>query len=1220
MRSTIIAICCLLVVAGGAAFAQSDRGIITGSVTDQAGAVIPNAAIEVKNINTAAVYQSQSSSTGKYTFSQLPAGKYQMSSSVPGFKQYVRTGITVMVAQTLRIDILLEVGNISDTVTVSADAPLLRMDSGELSTNIGSKSLNELPILGFSGYIRDPFAMTTLIPGALYSQSFTSLVRIGGAPSNTQSVRVEGQDATNGIWTSFTTFTQPSVDSVEEVAVQTSNFAAEFGQAGGGLFNMTMKSGTNKLHGSAYDYWYNEALNASAPYGTKNRQRRNDYGFTVGGPVYIPKVYDGREKTFFFFNWEQFREKGTDSTTTSTVPTLKMRQGDFSEVLTTATVKTADGVATIHQNQLYRPGTEHTYVGLDGNSYLMRDQYPGNVITDPLNSSALAIQNKYIPEPAGTYKDNLTNNYRVPFEKYNNRTIPSVKIDHNFGTRSKISGYWSNTRITANNMCDAFADVSPITACQLTYVRTTNVRLNYDFSVTPTKLLHLGAGLQKSYFTNDTPWQNFDQLKELGIPQPAGTTEVKLFPGLRGLYTSFGGLYPGPNGVGPPVQAPMTNYKPTANVSLTWVKSNHTYKFGAELRIESFITKVLNPAYGFYYFSGAQSGIPDEQYVKTLSVGFPYASFLLGQMDYGNIGAPAYSHIGKNAWAFFAQDSWKATRKLTLDYGLRYDYQGYLRETYGRMPNFSPTTPNPRVGNRPGALIFERDGVEFAKVYPYGFGPRLGAAYQITPKTVFRAGLGISYGQTPTNNGYSQIASGSNAFSAPYYGAAWRTLDQGAPESPEGSWYWPNLDPGQFNINPTPYASSPGAYDTNAGRPPRQIQWSIGLQQELTKDLMVEASYVGNRGVWWEGNELVNLNAISAERLATFGLSLDDPADRSLLSGTMESTAAQNRINPVTKLPFSTPPYTGFPTGQTVAQSLRPFPHFTNINARWAPLGRTWYDSLQAKVTKRFSHGLDMTSSFTWQQELVMGSETQGTTSGTTGGIVNNPFDRHVNKYLSTYSRPFVWTTAINYLLPTLDVNKALSMAIRDWRLGFVLNYTSGRPIQVPAASSSSVINLYTFTNTFANRVEGQPLFLRTVRNADGTKTTMPLSDLNERSTFDPLTDFVLNPAAWKDPVAGQYSVSTGFFSDYRYPRHPEEKVSIGRIFRLREGMQISIRADFDNMFNRYVLSDMLLTSTNAISTQTWSKSGSTASGFGRYNAVGANSQRRGLIVVKFQF
>jgi hypothetical protein len=1220
MRSTVIVICCLLLVAG-TMFAQSDRGTITGTITDQAGAVIPGAVIEVTNINTGAVYQVQSSSTGNYTLSQLPAGKYQMSSSVPRFKQFLRTGITVLVAQTLRIDISLEVGAISETVTVSEDAPLLRMDSGELAHNIASKTLNELPVLGFTGGIRDPFAVTALIPGSLYAGGIGGFVRVNGAPSNTQSVRIEGQDATDGIWTSYTSFTQPSVDSVEEVAVQTSNFAAEFGQAGGGLFNMTMKSGTNKLHGTAYDYLYNEALNASAPYGRKDRQRRNDYGFTLGGPVYIPKVYNGRDKTFFFFNWEQFREKAVDNTTTVTVPTLKMRKGDFSEVLTAATVTTADGVTGIKQNQLYRPGTERTYTGLNGTNDLMRDQYPGNVITDPLNKSALAIQEKYVPEPAGPYKDNLTNNYLVPWEKYNFRTIPSVKIDHSIGLRSKLSGYWSTTHITANTTCDPFTAVSPITACQLTFVRTTNVRLNYDFALAPTKLLHFGAGLQKTFFSNDSPWQNFDQQTELGMAQPAGA-QVKLFPSIRGLsVTGFGGLAPGFFGVGPPVQAPLTNYKPTANASLVWVKSNHTYKFGAELRIEGFITNILSPAYGFFNFSAAQTGIPDSAYIKTLSVGFPYASFLLGQFDSGSVGAPAYSHAGKQSWAFYAQDSWKATRKLTLDYGLRYDYQGYLTETYGRYPSFSPTTPNPRVGNLPGAMVFERDGVKFASVYPFAFGPRLGAAYQITPKTVFRVGVGISYGQTATANGVTQLSNGAVAFSAPSYGAAWRTLDKGAPESPSGMYFWPDLDPGQLNKSPTPYTSaSPPAFDRGAGRPPRQIQWSIGLQREIFRNLMVEAAYVGNRGAWWEASELINVNALSPQRLASLGLSLDKKDDRDLLSGTMASTAAKTRINPVTNLPFSTPPYAGFPTSQTVAQSLRPFPQFGTINYRWAPLGRTWYDSLQIKVTKRLSYGLDLASSFTWQKELVMGSETTGTTSGTSGGVINNVFNRNSNKYLSTYSRPYVWITSFNYLLPKLSINKVLSMAIRDWRLGFVLSYSSGRPIQVPAASSSSVTSNYTFVGTFANRVTGQPLFAKTVKNPDGTKTTTPLSSLNDKSAFDPLTDFVLNPAAWQDPLPGQFSSSTGFYNDYRYPRHPDEKLSIGRIFQLREGMQLSIRADFNNMFNRYVLADSLLTSTNAIATQLWSGSGTSASGFGRYNAASANAQRSGLIVAKFQF
>ncbi len=1219
MRLRIIVFCCLLAVAG-AAFAQGDRGTVTGTITDQAGAVIPAAAIEIKNINTGAVYQAQSSSTGNYTIGQLPVGTYQMTSSVPGFKQFVRTGITVLVAQTLRIDISLQVGAISETVTVNADAPLLRTESGELAHNVAGDTLSELPILGFTGYMRDPFAVATLVPGALYESSMVNNIRMNGAPSNTQGFRIEGQDSTNGLFSTYTSWSQPSVDAVEEFAIQTSNFAAEYGQAGGGLFNVTMKSGTNTLHGSAYDYWYNEAFNASSPYGRKDRQRRHDYGFTAGGPVYIPKVYDGRDKTFFFFNFEQFREKSVDSSTLFTVPTMRMRQGDFSEVLTAATVKTADGVTTIHENQLYRPGTERTYVGLDGKSYLMRDPYPGNVITDPLNSSALAMQ-ELIPEPAGPYKNDLTGNYVVPWEKYNYRTLPSVKIDHNFGTRSKLSGYWSQARYDTNSInCDSLYLISPTTACTISTTRTNMVRLNYSLTLTPTVLLYLGAGLQFTDFWNASPFQNFDQQKELGIPQPKGA-EGKLFPNLRGLSTTYGGFYTNPAGQGPGIDQHRNLTKPTANASLTWVKTNHTYKFGAELRLEGYPTDLVHPSYGHYTFSSTQTGIPDSSYVKTLSVGFPYASFLLGQMSAVSIGAPADPRVGKSSWALFAQDSWKVTRKFTLDYGLRWDYQGYLKETYGRVANFSPTTLNPNVGNLPGGMIFERDEVKFADVYAFAFGPRLGAAYQITPKTVFRAGWGISYGQTATDNGTMVTAGGAAVgYSAPSYGAVWRTLDQGAPESSTGMYVWPNVDPGFLNSSPTPVTASPAAFDRNAGRPPRQIMWSISLQREITKNLMVEASYVGNRGAWWEGNELIRVNSISAERFASFGLSLDNSNDRSLLSGRMDSAAAKSRINPVTNLPFSTLPYPGFPTNQTVAQSLRPFPHFGNINYRWSPLGKTWYDSLQMKLTKRFSHGLDLTSVFTWQKELVMGSESTGSQGGTTGGIVNNPFDRHVNKYMSSYSRPIVWTTSMNYTLPKLAGNRALSWAIRDWNIGLVLNYTSGRMIQVPAASSTSVTSLYTFQNTFANRVEGQPLFLRTVKNADGTKSTMPLDTLNNRGAFDPLTDFVLNPAAWKDPIPGQYSYSPAFYSDYRYPRQPEEKVSIGRTFRLREGMRLSIRADFNNILNRMVLSNMLLTSTDAIAPQTWQSSGRTSSGFGRYNAANANSQRKGFIVARFQF
>jgi hypothetical protein len=300
------------------AFAQGDRGTITGTIADPAGAMIPGATIEAKNIATGASYQVASTATGNYAFLQLPTGSYQLSTTVPGFKQYVRTGITVLVAQTLRVDIILEVGNINETITVNADAPLLRTESGELSHTVAGDRLNDLPILSLSSGMRDPYDVAKLIPG---STKDGSNIRVNGAMTSTHTIRIEGQDSNTGLDTSFNYVASPSVDAIEEFAVQTSNFAAEFGQVGGGLFNITMKSGSNTLHGTVYDYFSNEALNASQGYtNRKPRDRKNDYGFTLGGPVYLPRIYDGREKTFFF-NFEQYRTV-TTYVTPNTVPTV----------------------------------------------------------------------------------------------------------------------------------------------------------------------------------------------------------------------------------------------------------------------------------------------------------------------------------------------------------------------------------------------------------------------------------------------------------------------------------------------------------------------------------------------------------------------------------------------------------------------------------------------------------------------------------------------------------------------------------------------------------------------------------------------------------------------------------------------------------------------------------------------------------------------------------
>jgi hypothetical protein len=1182
MRSSLIMVCCLALIATFA-FAQSDRGTITGTVADSAGAMVPNASIEAKNVNTGVVYRVSSTATGNYTLPQLPAGVYQLSTSVSGFKQFLRTGITVLVAQTLRIDITLEVGSINETVTVNADAPLLRTESGDLSHNVESRRLNELPMLSIGGAIRDPMAVAQLIPGANNSGG----IRISGTPANTQNLRIEGQDSNNTLWSLTPQMTQPSVDAIEEFAVQTSNYAAEYGQAGGAVFNVTMKSGTNQLHGSAFEYFTNEALNAKQAYTNQRpRARQNNYGFTIGGPVYIPKLYDGRDKMFFFFSWEHFLETTTYNTPT-TVPTEAFRQGDFRAILTGRQLAIDPLGRPIMENTIYDPATERV---VDGKR--VRDPFPDNTIpVDRFDPVAVNIQDMMPPPTNSAAINNFWPQQVIP----QRQKIPSVKMDYSFSPKSKLSGYWSMKDSIAHGGADGF--MNEISSYMNNVQTSHTARLNYDHTLNPSLLLHLGAGLMWLWFGNDVPNTNFNSYEELGLKG----TVVTRFPTITGLLAPQGGI----KMLGPNDQQNQVLQKPTANASLTWVKNNHTIKAGAEMRIDAFFVDIFWPGNGNFTFSSIESGLPstEGQNLSGGSVGFPYASFMLGWVNNGTAGQQTRIRMGKNSWALFAQDTWKVTRKFTLDYGIRWDYQTYLKEEYGRLPSISPDTPNPAAGNLPGGVIFEHSGRNFANNYPYAIGPRLGAAYQITPKTVFRAGWGISYGQTASANFWG-VRFGSNVpYTAPAYGSPAMALEEGVPIDP----IWPNYDPGQFPVNPASPSYFLTMIDHNAGRPPRLMMWSIGLQRQITTNLAVEASYVGNRGAWWSSN-MWDVNRLTPQILAKNGLDINKAADRDLLNAALNSPLAEARG-------FNTPPYPDFSTKLTVSQALRPYPQFSGINLLWSPLANSWYDGLQIKVTKRFSQGLDLTASYAWQKELALGTESEDPYVGGVATSVNDTLDRKVNKYISGNSQPHRFVVAGNYRLPTLDINKFLSYAIRDWTFGVVLQYQNGLPIRVPYANNQlgtllklcAPVNVMFAgcqgTGTFANRVPGEPLFS---------------ADLND-SSVDPNKTFYLNPKAWVDPLPGQYGVSAAYYSDYRYQRRPSENMSLGRTFRIKETANLNIRIDVTNVFNR--TEKVNPTSSNAKQTQVVGPGGKPISGFGYINTgTLAAKPRIGMIVARFQF
>lgn len=1197
----------LLLLAATPAFAQSDRGTITGQVLDPSAAVVPGARIVVRNMDTGTLSETVATSTGNYAVTSLPAGAYEVTAEAPGFKKTVRKGIQVQVAAVVRVDFALEVGAQSESVTVTAEAPLLRTENAEQSMNISGERVNALPLNfggggGSTGAIRNWMSFIILAPGVSGSSTANpGSNAINGATGGAFKIYLEGQDVTSSndtVWTS--TVASAGVESIGEFSMQTSNFSAEFGQVNGGVFNFTTKSGTNKLHGSGFEYFSNEALDAARPLTvpgtphTRPLDRKHDFGFSVGGPVWIPKLYDGRNKTFFFFSLEVFRVK-TSFLGTGTMPTTAYRNGDFSAALTGRQLGTDPLGRPIIENAVYNPVTERTVGG-----QVVRDAFQGNIVPKSLlDQVALKIQD-LLPNPTTS---NLVNNFQVDVGNHKYQSIPSIKIDHSFSNTTKLSGYWSvqhTDQITGPNGLPA-----PITSQreQLIYGHTT--RLNLDKTVTPTLLIHMGAGYLRFHNPDSSPPSvlNYDAVGKLGLSGSA--TNPAGFPYISAANSNAGGLS---YQLGPNTAGLYFNDKLTAVASAAYVRNNHSFKLGGEFKQEVWTDNNYYQSQGFYNFNAAQTALP---YLQTTSLGggtlgFPYASFLMGLVQNATVAAPRTLQWRKKSWAAYLQDDWRFTRKLTIGLGLRWDLSGQGHELHYRTSQIGVNTPNPSAGGLPGGIMYEgygpgRCNCSFTQTYPYAVAPRLSAAYQINDKTVIRAAWGLTYASAPNwwyvTGGSSSLGVGFNAisFSNPAFGAAALPL-QGGLKYNTADLYVASYDPGivpqkgQLNV---PAAWGGQINDHNGGRPARINQWNIAIQREVLPGLSVEAAYVGNRGVWLEANNLVNVNAINPATLAARGLDLNNAADRTLLTSQIGSALAASRG-------FKAP-YAGYPTTATVAQTLRPFPEYNNsLAVRWAPLGNSWYDAMQVKVTKRYSHGLDMTGSFSWQKEQALGA---GGNPGPSGPTVNNVFNRQNQKSITSYSTPLVLVIGFNYKTQRWGSNRFLQRIVADWTFGGVLRYASGYPIPVPSAQNNLSSLLY--QNTLANRVPGVPLFLK---------------DPNCKC-FDVNKEFILNPKAWSDPAPGQWGTASGYYSDYRWQRQAAESLSIGRTFPIREKMSFQIRAEFFNVFNRLQLGGFPSTG-NALATQTFNSQGIPTSGFGYFNANGSgvSAPRNGQIVARFQF
>jgi hypothetical protein len=1213
MRFFRVVVFCLIGMVG--VYAQSDRGTITGTVTDNSGAVVPHASVVAVNTESGTEFPVATSDTGNYTISSLRPGTYTVSADAAGFKKTTRTGIQVAVATNLRVDVTLEVGSATESLTVTAEAPLLQTEDATQTHTLTGSQVGDLPInfgVLSGGYIRSPLTFVNLEPGA--SDTGLNSIRVNGFSGYT-TMYVEGQEAGNSMNSGSIYETTPNVEAIEAVALQSSNFAPEFGQVVGGTYNFNVKSGTNSLHGTGFEYFVNEDFDAGLTFTDDGHghlirptERKNDFGFSVGGPIYIPKVYNGKNKSFFFFDWEWYKDSRFISGVYQTLPTMDMRNGNFSEILTGRTLGTDVTGAPIMENTIYDPASAHS---VNGNS--VTTPFAGNTIPmSRISPVALKIQN-LIPLPTN---GSLVNNWEQQYPNPTSIYIPSFKLDHNIGEKHHLSFFFSLNHI--NHLVNTDGLPIPITGERPEFERNHTMRFNYDYTVRPNLILHMGAGyvMYRSPDVAALGVLEYDAPGQLGllggIPNNFANPSITAtgFPEITGLSTNGYGM--GLN-MGPTNANKYAVDKPTAVVNATWVRGSHSYKMGADWRIDAYRDRNVRGSQGIWNFDNSMTGLP---YLGSTSVnggqlGNAYADFLLGLSGSASVETPQDPQYRKTSWSLFVQDAWKVTRKLTVTYGIRWDLQNAWREIHDRIGEFSPTTPNPSVGGLLGATIWAGYGAgrcncEFTSAYPYAIGPRLGVAYQIDSKTVFRAGWGLTYGTTADSHyisnfpiigggsiGYNEITFVSPGFAQP---AA--TFAQGLPYT-QAQLYPATLDPG---ITPSPGQLNPPPYwmDPQGGRPPRINQWNIGLQHQFTPNFMAEAAYVGNRGVWLEANNLEDVNGLTTQKLSSVGLSLNNPANLTLLSSTFASGAPQAAGFKV--------PYSSFPLGASLAQALRPFPQYTSISTAWSPLGSSWYDALQAKATMREWHGFYGQFAFTWQQELT---NSEGCFGLWCFGAINDVYNRGLQKTISGSSIPLVAAFMFNYRVPALAQNKLLRTLQRDWTIGGSFRYQSGLPIATPGATNNLGAVLPRATpGTLANRVPGVPLFTK---------------DPNCHC-YDPSDTFILNPAAWSQPAPGQWGTAAAYYNDYRWQRQPAESMSLGRIFRLREGMTLSIRAEFFNIFNRVFLNAP--TSGNAAQTQVFNGQ-QAVSGFGWINTLTTPIQaaggavptvRNGQLVARFQF
>lgn len=1036
------------------AVAQVATGSLGGTVSDPNGAFIPDAVVTAVSTVTGTQLVTRTNQAGLYLFPAMPVSVYNLTVEKQGFKRVARENIEIRVAQRTDLNLSLEIGDVQQIVTVSAEAPLLETSTSERGQTFSPKFMQDLPL--FTGAIRNPRTFVSYMPGVNAGAEMS----ISGSGGRAQEVQIDGASLiipeSGG-----TVFNMPSAEMFGEFKLLTGAYSSEYGRFGGGVEVYVTKSGTNWFHGTAYlnmrrDIWNANSWANNANGRPRPKERQNEVGGAAGGPIFLPKFYDGRDKTFFFFTYTTRLLPATIGFPILTVPTAQMKQGDFSQ---------------LGGQPIYDPATT---------SGTTRQPFANNRIPQNRFSAVSSSLLPLIPDPT---RPALQSNYDFINQQVSDQYIWSLKFDHAFSATNRLAFFVS---IEDGNVANTNDFAGPIgTGLGGNTQAPFNYRVNHDISFTPTFLMHTTFGYSATRQGWDNPAQEgwASRLGIPGVPAEGDAMPRIRFQGQAGL--SPYGVQDGKVGDGG-----QDNDTLSIIQGYTWIRGKHELKFGWDFRKLSTFGFDFAGSNGLYNFSRAQTAVPN----STSGSGHEFASLLLGAVDSAeNTVLPILlNEIRYSYTAGYLQDNWRVNNRLTLNLGLRYEVPINFHLEEGNYSGLDLSTPNPGAGGLPGALVFYGSGPgRIGKLRPFptdfsNIGPRLGFAYRITDKTVLRGGWGIFY-QTLGNGGCGcrQGFASTNQVNGDGVNPV-LNWDNGIPVSAAFR-EPPILDPTLSNFQNIDFLGP------NFGKAPRVYNWSVNLQHEIGK-FLIDVGYLGNRGNGL--NSTINLNQLPTSRLAL----------GSLLTQPLSSQEAIDA--------GFTAPYAGYPD-RTVGQSLRPLPQYLDVWSRNSGDGQTWYDAFQAKVERRFG-GFQFLAAYTWSKSLGNQHWRQIFSQNSNIGA-QDAYNLDDMKSFNPFDQPHVFNVLWSYDLPLGAGQKFASTwhpianaFVEGWTISGAQRYYSGNLIQLVTPGNPLGATLFsTATKAVLNSSA-----IRTGISRGNLDPNNPDSLWFNASAFSPAAPFTLGTAA----------------------------------------------------------------------------------------------------------